>query len=50
MNAQAISNSYMVTNRAYPWEGWSTYIYPLPNSGQFLFLGAGGKQSQLAAV
>ncbi len=41
MDAQAISNSYMVTNRAYPWEGWSTYIYPLPLWDNFYFLAPG---------
>ena len=45
MNAQAISNSYMVTNRAYPWEGWSTYIYPLPLWDNFYFLAPGANNS-----
>ena len=40
MGAQ-ISNSYMVTNRAYPWEEWSTHIYPLPIRDNFYFLAAG---------
>jgi hypothetical protein len=36
-----ISNSYMVTNRAYPWEEWSTHIYPLPIRDNFYFLAPG---------
>ena len=40
MGAQ-ISNSYMVTNRAYPWEEWSTHIYPLPILDNFYFLAPG---------
>lgn len=28
MNAPSFSHSYMATNRAYPSEQWSSYIYP----------------------
>jgi hypothetical protein len=38
----AILNSYMVTNRANPSEGWNPgNIYPLPGSDNFYFLAAG---------
>ena len=41
MSAQGILNSYMITNRAYPWEQWAEYIYPGP-AGQNVYLLASG--------
>jgi Alpha/beta hydrolase of unknown function (DUF900) len=42
----AISNSYMITNRAYPTEQYAHYIYPvLPPGNNFYFLAPGANNS-----
>jgi len=45
MNAHAISNSYMVTNRAYPWEQWAYYIYPASAGDNSYFMASGANNS-----
>jgi len=42
MDAQTILNSYMVTNRASPWEEWdASKIVPTPLGDNFYFLAPG---------
>src|SRR6185369_14921620 len=45
MGEQQFSNSYMITNRAYPAQEKGSYIYPAPAGTMFYFLAPGANNS-----